>query len=89
MRNTLEQIKNLNIGRHFVTEEQVKEITRLLKLENMSKAELNETRNQVVKGFAELEDMQETFEEQMKYYFTMSGTTAVIDHILFQKGWLY
>ena len=89
MRNTLEQIKNLNIKRHVVTEEQIKEITRLLNLENMSKAELNETRNNVVRGFAELEDMQETFEEEMKYYLAMSGTTAVIDHMLFQKGWLY
>lgn len=89
MKTTLEQIKNLNINRHFVSEEQIKEITKLLNLENMNKNELTAIRNKVVKGFYELEDEQEDFLKRMEYYTAMSGTTAVIDNILFKNGWLY
>ena len=89
----LDKIANLNIDRHVINADQIEVIRNSLKLDNMSIDELRVIRNSVVKLFGEKEDKYyeygkktKSYEEFDKYHNAMSGTVAVIDHIIWKKG---
>lgn len=93
-------ISNLNIGRTFVEEEDVKTIENTFDLENKSVEDLRALRNAVVDRLhfksleaghlsedgEEIPGVKVDYDAMMIWHYRMSGITAVIDKWIFNKG---
>ena len=77
-KNQLQQLLDLNIGRHVIEYDQVIAVKKILKLEGKDINDLRRVRNTIVRDL-------HNHEEEI-YWNTISGVTAVIDDEIWKKG---
>lgn len=86
----IEQLTSLNIGRVWVTEDQINKIIEILDLNNLKDDELTAVRNSIVQLFCKEENKYynndvHDMKNFDKYHSTRSAVTAVIDDIMFKR----
>ena len=85
----LEAIASLGIDEHIITEEQIADVYRILNLsKDNTVRELRAVRNSLVKGFRPLKNDAydaEDYRGYDRYFNAMSGSTAAIDRLIWEK----
>jgi len=85
----LQDLLDVEVGRHTISKEGVDKVRQLLKLDEIETEEgLRATRNAVVRRLNSIRDEigEDNYEEQYNLSTQISGITAVIDNELWKRG---
>lgn len=87
----IEQLTSLDIGRVWVTEDQINKIIEILDLNSLEDSELTAVRNSIVQLFCKEENKYynndvHDMKNFDKYHSTRSAIVAVIDDIMFKRN---
>lgn len=83
------KVMDVEIDEVFVSNESVKQIVKILELENKDEDELRATRNSIVRIITDMEEQAVSYKDEKLFNelsTKMSGITCVIDNMIWKIG---